>query len=731
MSNSPLPLLIDRLLEMNDGSSIIVAKQLGTTPASLSRWRSGVARPRKQVEARVRALAGTEEESTPLFAVEQPAEKLRDVEVAISNLLEALREEFHRSSTMSSRQEVLDLVTILLFAHVSSVDRHGRGIGRHLTDKADSAVDGLNRFVQKSLLTQLPRSLAGAAEEHQGGFFKAFSAADENFVDKLLEIFERETDSFAALHEAGRDDIVNEVFSRFMSTSFVDEKEMGQYLTPPQIVRFMVELGISVAGEGIVDDGIILDPSCGVASFLSAAIRCLHARARLSKSPEETSKWLSVLMDKRVIGIDKSERMTRLAALGLTLFGAQNVNIHNANALAKSGVDGELTCGLESKARLILTNPPFGATYKGSETNGFEMVGPNGRAESEVMFIERYLDWLAPGGVLVSVVPDSVLVNRGSFSRLREWLYKRCHVEAVVSLPPIAFAASGTSVKTSVLVLRKPSGQLRDRKETFFGVAREVGFTVNTRGGNRRRINTSVSDLPALLEAYNTSDSSAMGRWGQMSLHTARWDAPFHVGLPSEYAAIVDSSSDSFVRVSDVAALVDDKHDPRRDRVKTFRYIEISDVDLRTAMVGYKEMAVEDAPSRARKRVRAGDVLVSTVRPERGTVGIVPSELDGAICSTGFAVLRCSTIEPVALVWLLKTETVRHQMLKHNIGIAYPAIAEQTCIEIVLPVKKKDMQEISNATETLKRTQHEFWEARRTLLNHIEALDTQPGSSLL
>jgi type I restriction-modification system DNA methylase subunit len=61
----------------------------------------------------------------------------------------------------------------------------------------------------------------------------------------------------------------------------------------------------------------------------------------------------------------------------------------------------------------------------------------------------------------VSVVPDSVLVNRGPFAQLRAWLGERCDVQAVFSLPTMAFAAAGTSSKTSVLVLR--------RKETRHG----------------------------------------------------------------------------------------------------------------------------------------------------------------------------------------------------------------------------------------------------------------------
>ena len=96
----------------------------------------------------------------------------------------------------------------------------------------------------------------------------------------------------------------------------------------------------------------------------------------------------------------------------------------------------------------------------------------------------------------------------------------------------------------------------------------------------------------------------------------------------------------NLLRLSDVADVVNDRCDPRRLGDDSFRYIEISDVVARDCTVFAKEVATSDAPSRARKLVRAGDVLLSMVRPDRKTVGAVPSHLDGAVCSTGLAVIR-------------------------------------------------------------------------------------------
>ncbi|MBB5691970.1 hypothetical protein GXW77_20500 [Roseomonas alkaliterrae] len=253
------------------------------------------------------------------------------------------------------------------------------------------------------------------------------------------------------------------------------------------------------------------------------------------------------------------------------------------------------------------------------------------------------------------------------------------------------------------------------RAETFFGEAREVGYDVVTRSGQRRRIRHARTDLPALLAAFIGEKPCELGRWGSLPDDAERWDAGFHVeGQP---AAPV--GEDDGILVSSVARLVDERRDPRRGRSDSFDYIEISDVDGRTGLVGHKRLASHDAPSRARKLVRAGDVLVSTVRPERGTVGVVPHHLDGAICSTGFAVLRCQEVHPLALAWLLKSDAVRRQMVRHNIGIAYPAIAEETCLSLVLPVSRIKLEQASAAAEELEAAQAAFESARARMAQFV------------
>src|SRR5438067_854329 len=72
------------------------------------------------------------------------------------------------------------------------------------------------------------------------------------------------------------------------------------------------------------------------------------------------------------------------------------------------------------------------------------------------------------------------------------------------------------------------------------------------------------------------------------------------------------------------------------------RYVDLAAVSWERGveLAEVKEMSFVSAPSRARRAIRAGDVLVATVRPYLRGMAMVPLELDGAVASTGFAVLR-------------------------------------------------------------------------------------------
>lgn len=104
------------------------------------------------------------------------------------------------------------------------------------------------------------------------------------------------------------------------------------------------------------------------------------------------------------------------------------------------------------------------------------------------------------------------------------------------------------------------------------------------------------------------------------------------------------------------------------------RYIEISDVTLLEGMSKGEEMLFGLAPSRARRRVRRGDVIVSTVRTYLRAIAQVDMDDPQLVVSTGFAVLRPRGVEPGYLRYVMASEEMIAEIISRSKGVSYPAI---------------------------------------------------------
>jgi type I restriction enzyme, S subunit len=91
------------------------------------------------------------------------------------------------------------------------------------------------------------------------------------------------------------------------------------------------------------------------------------------------------------------------------------------------------------------------------------------------------------------------------------------------------------------------------------------------------------------------------------------------------------------------------------------------------------EIPGADSPSRARKEIRAGDILISTVRPNLNAVAMVSPELDGQIASTGFCVLRPdrSKVEGGYLFYFVRTKSFIETLSAVVRGAHYPAVSDR------------------------------------------------------
>jgi hypothetical protein len=235
-------------------------------------------------------------------------------------------------------------------------------------------------------------------------------------------------------------------------------------------------------------------------------------------------------------------------------------------------------------------------------------------------------------------------------------------------------------------------------------------------------VSNGSADLEAILPEASRATAPVRGRvvrpWRNAE---PRWDATYHAGLPAGVHEILERKGQKLLRVGDVATLSTERVDPRRLGRESFAYIEIGDVDADGCAVRAKEIRCRDAPTRARKLVRAGDVLFSTVRPERRAVGIVPPDLDAAVCSTGFAVLRPKGINSLVLAALLRSGFANAQVMRNNTGIAYPAIDESCLLSVVLPANREDLGGVEEKARALQLLRARAAVIENDLANAIDA----------
>jgi hypothetical protein len=170
-----------------------------------------------------------------------------------------------------------------------------------------------------------------------------------------------------------------------------------------------------------------------------------------------------------------------------------------------------------------------------------------------------------------------------------------------------------------------------------------------------------------------------------------RWDIDFH--LPPQ--GIQRFPKKLLKRVDEVADVTKDKRDPGKEPDAAFQYIDIAAVDVTVGMISNpQDVEGAEAPSRARKVLRAFDVIVSTCRPTRGAIAVVPTSLHDQIASTAFSIVRAhADVNPFYLHFALRLPSTLEQFRKWSTGSSYPAILDSDVKKTLIPVPAPEVQD--------------------------------------
>lgn len=123
-----------------------------------------------------------------------------------------------------------------------------------------------------------------------------------------------------------------------------------------------------------------------------------------------------------------------------------------------------------------------------------------------------------------------------------------------------------------------------------------------------------------------------------------------------------------------------------------YRYIELANVDYYGGVSDVESLPGRDLPSRARRWVSAGQVIVSSVEGSLKSCALIEDEFDGALCSTGFYVLDSAVINSETLLVLFKSEPIQALLKQRCSGTILTAISKDELLSMPLPKIDSDVQ---------------------------------------
>lgn len=287
--------------------------------------------------------------------------------------------------------------------------------------------------------------------------------------------------------------VIDEAFEYLVSKSSKGEK--GQYFTPRHVIDMCVKMLNPKKGEYMIDTA---SGSCG---FTVHTI--FHLTGHLFENTEISQEEKEDVL--KVFGIDFDEKVVRVARTLNLIAGDGETNVLHLNTLdydrwnettknpnwietygggykrlkeLKKDRDGNKDFMFD----ILMANPPFAGDIKESRIIHKYELGynnknkPKSKVGRDILFIERNLDFIKPGGRMAIVLPQGRF-NNTSDKDIREYIASKVRILAVVGLYGNTFKPH-TGTKTSVLFVQKWDDKLCPKKDDypiFFGVSEKAG----------------------------------------------------------------------------------------------------------------------------------------------------------------------------------------------------------------------------------------------------------------
>lgn len=496
-------------------------------------------------------------------------------------------------------------------------------------------------------------------------------------------------------------DVKGHLLQRIIDRSFREGR--GQFFTPAPVIDFIVKM----IKPKIEETGC--DPACGTGGFMFSAIEYM------CKNNADIKKAI-----KNVHFYDISKSISRLVAMRLMFeFGISKPNIKIQDSLSTENYQ---------QFDYILSNPPFGSQGKVTESSvlakyklGCDDKGNPLKAQvPDILFVEQIIRQLKIGGRCAIVLPDGNLENPTT-DYLRKYIFEKCKINAIVSLPDGTFIPYGTGVKSSILFLTRDENAHTRPYDIFMGKISKIGYTFSKHSKPvYQKTGLLDEDYTDVIKAYTEkkyNDVNFSIRSSEIIENKFLFSYNKYCLI---YKKIVDNIlADKHSSLFEIGSIVTQK--VKIDPEKEYKYVEISNVSASNCEItNHTTCKGSELPSRASYELKENDVIIAVAGSSIGTPtcakAIVTKEYEGSICTNGFVVLRESSISPYLLLHFFNSFEFRAQVNQSKYGTAIPTISKEDFLNIRLRRYDKKEEE-----RIIRHYQEAFAlkEKARAILNSI------------
>ncbi len=229
-------------------------------------------------------------------------------------------------------------------------------------------------------------------------------------------------------------------------------KKGGEFYTPAEVVRLLVQIVKPEAGN------TIYDPAAGSGGFL------IQAHQYVDEQGQNADNLA-------LYGQDSNGTVWSICIMNMILHNITRFTIENGDTLEDPQI---LENGQIRKFDRVLANPPFSQNYSRANmtfSHRFREWCPETGKKADLMFVQHMLASLKPNGHMATVMPHGVLFRGGKEKLIREIFINDDVIEAIISLPPGLFY--GTGIPACVLVCNKSKPDALRDKVLFINADRE------------------------------------------------------------------------------------------------------------------------------------------------------------------------------------------------------------------------------------------------------------------